>query len=30
MYKQPENDDEIEQCEDAAAQCPVQSIGNDG
>lgn len=30
VYKQPENDDELAQCEDAAAQCPVTAIGDDG
>ena len=30
VYKQPENDEEKAQCEDAAAQCPVQAIGADG
>jgi ferredoxin len=30
VYKQPENGDEKAQCEDAAAQCPVQAIGADG
>ncbi len=30
IYKQPENDDELKQCEDAKAQCPVECIGDDG
>ncbi|GIK53964.1 ferredoxin [bacterium] len=30
VYKQPETPEEEAQCEDAMAQCPVQSIGNNG
>ena len=30
VYKQPENDDEKRQCEEAMAACPVEAIGNDG
>lgn len=30
VYKQPSSDEEIEACEDAMAQCPVNSIGDDG
>jgi len=30
VYKQPENDEEEEACQDAMAQCPVNSIGDDG
>jgi len=29
VYKQPENDDEVRQCEEAMAACPVEAIGND-
>jgi ferredoxin len=30
VYKQPENDEEIELCEEALDACPVNAIGNDG
>jgi ferredoxin len=30
VFKQPENDDEIEQCKEAMEACPVEAIGNDG
>ena len=30
VYKQPENEDELEECLDAEAQCPVFAIGDDG
>ena len=30
VFKQPEGDDEIQQCKDAMEQCPVESIGSDG
>jgi ferredoxin len=30
VYKQPENDEEIQQVEDAIADCPVDCIGDDG
>lgn len=30
VYKQPENDQEIEECYDAMEQCPVYAIGDDG
>ena len=30
VYKQPETPEEIEMCEDAKAQCPVEAIGDDG
>lgn len=30
VYKQPENEEETKQCEDAMEQCPVEAIGNDG
>ena len=29
-YKQPENDDELEQCQEAMENCPVEAIGDDG
>lgn len=29
VFKQPENATELEQCDDAKTQCPVESIGND-
>jgi len=29
VYKQPENEDEERQCEEAMAACPVEAIGND-
>lgn len=30
VAKQPENADEVAQCEEAMASCPVEAIGNDG
>lgn len=30
VYKQPDNDEEEEACQDAMAQCPVNAIGDDG
>ncbi len=30
VYKQPENDEEKEACEEALESCPVDAIGNDG
>ncbi len=30
VYKQPENDEEEEQCKDAMESCPVEAIGDDG
>lgn len=30
VYKQPENDEEIEQCKEAKEACPVEAIGDDG
>jgi ferredoxin len=30
VSKQPENADEVAQCEEAMASCPVEAIGNDG
>jgi ferredoxin len=30
VMKQPKNADEIEDCENALAACPVEAIGNDG
>jgi ferredoxin len=30
VYKQPETDEEREQCEEARDSCPVEAIGNDG
>ena len=30
VYKQPENDEELEACRDAMEQCPVDSIGEVG
>ena len=29
-YKQPENEEELEQCEEAMENCPVEAIGDDG
>ena len=29
-YKQPENEDELEQCYEALENCPVEAIGDDG
>ena len=30
VYKQPENDNELELCIEAMEGCPVEAIGNDG
>ena len=30
VLKQPENDEETEQCEEAMEGCPVEAIGDDG
>ena len=30
VMKQPENDDEIEACNEAIDECPVEAIGDDG
>ena len=30
VYKQPESEDELKQCEEALDSCPVEAIGNDG
>jgi len=30
VCKQPENDEEVEQVEEAMESCPVESIGDDG
>tara|TARA_A100001515_G_scaffold112640_1_gene93800 strand:+ start:274 stop:531 length:258 start_codon:yes stop_codon:yes gene_type:complete len=30
VYKQPENEEELEQCYDAMDSCPVDAIGDDG
>ena len=30
VFKQPENDDELEQCKEAMEGCPVEAIGDDG
>ena len=30
VIKQPETDDEVAQCEEAKAGCPVDAIGDDG
>ena len=30
VYKQPENDEEKEQCAEAMDACPVEAIGQDG
>lgn len=29
VYKQPENEEEETQCQEAMSQCPVEAIGND-
>ena len=29
-YKQPENEEELEQCYEAMENCPVEAIGDDG
>jgi ferredoxin len=30
VFKQPETDDEVAQCEEAMESCPVEAIGDDG
>lgn len=30
VFKQPENDDEDAQCQEAIESCPVEAIGDDG
>lgn len=30
VYKQPDAPEEIQQCAEAMASCPVEAIGNDG
>jgi ferredoxin len=30
VYKQPDNDEEEEQCQEAIESCPVEAIGDDG
>ncbi len=30
VFKQPENEEEVKQCEEAIANCPVEAIGRDG
>jgi len=30
VHKQPENDDELQACQDAMEECPVEAIGDDG
>ena len=30
VYKQPEGDEELAQCNEAMEQCPVEAIGSDG
>ena len=30
VFKQPENDEEREQCKEAMEGCPVEAIGDDG
>lgn len=30
VYKQPDNDEEVAQCQEAMEQCPVEAIGSDG
>ena len=30
VFKQPENEEEEEQCRDAMESCPVEAIGDDG
>ena len=29
-YKQPENEEELDQCYEALENCPVEAIGDDG
>ena len=30
VYKQPETEEDIELCNEALNECPVEAIGNDG
>ena len=30
VSKQPENENDLEECENALSACPVEAIGNDG
>jgi ferredoxin len=30
VHKQPESDEEVQACEDAMEECPVEAIGDDG
>ena len=30
VHKQPENDEEVQACQDAIEECPVEAIGDDG
>jgi len=30
VSKQPENEEELKQCQEAMESCPVEAIGNDG
>ena len=30
VNKQPESDDEVQACQDAMEECPVEAIGDDG
>jgi len=30
VYKQPENDEELDECYEALEVCPVEAIGDDG
>lgn len=30
VFKQPENDEELQLCKEAMAACPVEAIGEDG
>jgi len=30
IHKQPESEDEVQACQDAMEECPVEAIGDDG
>ena len=30
VHKQPENENEVQACQDALEECPVEAIGDDG
>lgn len=30
VHKQPESEDEVQACQDAMEECPVEAIGDDG